>query len=247
MTAAVGQDESTGEALRGLALLRLMAEAADACEADECESQRWVNRRVEQLEFLDVRAVRWRVSVDFEVPETAPVTDVCGQEFRLVPLTSWEKDNLVAFDLRDETGKSLWLPSSAETDHLLSSALICWAGTILGKSPAKMPRRLKETLRGIVSERPPRKERKERKDEDKCLFAYMTERMTAEHAEDEDEDEDESGRCLRTPNKMRRAGISGYHVMVEPCCEEGAAATMDRLGRVVGPDRAAAACRPAAG
>jgi hypothetical protein len=176
MTAAVGQDESAGEAQRnGLALLRLMAEAADARE----ESQHWVNRRVEQLEFLDVRAVRWRVSVDFEVPETAPVTDVGGQEFRLVPLTSWEKDNLVAFDLRDETGTTLWLPTSAETDHLLSSALICWAGTILKQSPAQMPAELKETLKAIVSEKPPQK------DEDKDLFAYMTRLMTIKDGEDE--------------------------------------------------------------
>ena len=98
MTAAIGQGESRTEAEKGLALLRLMAEAADA----DAESLHWVKRRVEQLEFLDERAIRWRVSVDFEVPGTAPITRVADQDFRLVPLTSWEKDNLVAFDLRDE-------------------------------------------------------------------------------------------------------------------------------------------------
>jgi len=118
MTAAIGQEEPADEDQRkGLALLRLMAEAADARE----ESQHWVNRRVEQLEFLDVRAVRWRVSVDFNVPETAQATGADGQEYRLVPLTGWEKDNLVAFDLRDETGKTLWLPTSAETARVVGA------------------------------------------------------------------------------------------------------------------------------
>jgi hypothetical protein len=57
---AAGQDARTG-----LALLMLLAEAADP------HAQDWVNRRVEQLEFLDTRAVRWQVSVDFFVPENA--------------------------------------------------------------------------------------------------------------------------------------------------------------------------------
>ena len=152
MTAEIGQDESRAEAAKGLALLRLMAEAADANE----ESLHWVNRRVEQLEFLDERAVRWRVSVDFEVPETAPTTRVAGQDFRLVPLTSWEKDNLVAFDLRDEGGNAVWLPTSAETNGLLSSALIYWAQDILKWSADKRGEtlKLKRTLTAIVSEGP---------------------------------------------------------------------------------------------
>ena len=152
MTAEIGQDESRAEAAKGLALLRLMAEAADANE----ESLHWVNRRVEQLEFLDERAVRWRVSVDFEVPGTAPTTRVAGQDFRLVPLTSWEKDNLVAFDLRDEGGNAVWLPSSAETNCLLSSALIYWAQDILYRmgKPEEVTLELKETLKAIVSEGP---------------------------------------------------------------------------------------------
>jgi hypothetical protein len=70
----------------------LLAEAADP------HAQDWVNRRVEQLEFLDTRAVRWQVSVDFVLPENAPLINVGGRKFRLVPLTSWEKSDLVAFD-----------------------------------------------------------------------------------------------------------------------------------------------------
>jgi hypothetical protein len=152
MTAEIGQDEFWAEAAKGLVLLRLMAEAADA----DKESLHWVNRRVEQLEFVDERALRWRVSVDFDVPETAPITCVAGQDFRLVPLTSWEKDNLVAFDLRDEGGKAIWLPNSAETACLLSSALIYWAAGILNRAgkPEKVTPELEETLKAIVSDAP---------------------------------------------------------------------------------------------
>src|ERR1700685_1388659 len=49
------EDERTG-----LAILQLLAEAADSPP-----QSRWVHRRVAQLEFLDTRAVRWRISVDF--------------------------------------------------------------------------------------------------------------------------------------------------------------------------------------
>jgi hypothetical protein len=158
MTAAISQGEYSDEdAWKGLALLRLMAEAADD------KGPNWVNRRVEQLEFLDERAVRWRVSVDFYVPEGAPVVHFGGQPFRLVPLTSWEKDNLVAFDLRDETGKAIWLPNSDCTDRLLSSALIFWARDILKRSPGQPDEtltavasegKIDETLRGLVSQSP---------------------------------------------------------------------------------------------
>jgi hypothetical protein len=55
-----------------------------------------------------------------------------------------------------------------------------------------------------------------------------------------------SAACLRTPYRMT-CGNSDDHVMVEPAREEGAAAAVDRPGRAVGPDRAAAARRPAAG
>jgi hypothetical protein len=160
MTAAIGQDESPGEAARkGLALLRIMAEAADRQSPD------WVKRRVEHLEFLDDRAVRWRVSVDFAVPETAPIIYVGGRPFRLVPLTSWERRNLVAFDLRDEGGNAIWLPTSKYTDHLLSSALIYWATEILDRPPHKFGKTLEDklgkTLEAIVSEGPSQEQKEE--------------------------------------------------------------------------------------
>jgi hypothetical protein len=139
------------DAHNGLALLRLMAEAADR------KTPGWVNRRVEQLEFLDTRAVRWRVSVDFAVPAGAPVIRTGQKVFRLVPLTSWIKDNLVAFDLRDESGNTLWLPTAKDTERMLTEALIRWAGQLMDQT--ELPDPLKETLRAMVSERPPQRQK----------------------------------------------------------------------------------------
>jgi hypothetical protein len=176
MTALIGPNETQDQAARkGLALLRLMAEAADRKTPD------WVNRRVEQLEFLDERAVRWRVSVDFDVPESAPVIDVGGRPFRLIPLTSWEKNNLVAFDLRDESGNTIWLPTSRETDRLLASALIFWAGSLVDDpSPA-----LDKTLAAIVSEGPSQDQKnEERKSKEMEPFEAVTNLMIARNVPD---------------------------------------------------------------
>jgi hypothetical protein len=147
--------DATGEDARtGLALLTLLAEAADP------HAQDWVNRRVEQLEFLDTRAVRWQVSVDFVVPENAPLIDVGGRKFRLVPLTSWEKSDLVAFNLRDEGGNTLWLPTSEFTTRVLAAALTFWASILLppalGGSPGTggLPGWLKDVLEAIVFSEP---------------------------------------------------------------------------------------------
>jgi hypothetical protein len=137
MTDANGQEEPApdGEtpdqaAQRGLAFLQLLAEAADP------NAQDWVYRRVQQLEFLDTRAVQWRVSVDFRVPDEAPIVTFGKENFRLVPLTPWEKANLVAFNLREETGNTMWLPNSERTTRQLSGALIQWAKFILSHPPS---------------------------------------------------------------------------------------------------------------
>ncbi len=142
-------------AQEGLAFLRLLAEAADPNAPD------WVNRRVQQLEFLDTRAVQWRVSVDFNVPDDAPVITVGPERFRLVPVTPWEKANLVAFDLRDEGGNTMWLPNTERTTRQLSAALTQWAKFILSDSPAAgggsvpFPAELSTLLEEIVFRQPP--------------------------------------------------------------------------------------------
>jgi hypothetical protein len=150
---APGSETSGEAAQRGLALLRLLAEAAAP------NTQNWVHRRVEQLEFLDTRAVRWQVSIDFSVPDKSPGILIGGQLFRLVPLTSWEKGDLVAFDLRDECGNVMWLPNSEDTTRRLTAALSQWARIILNDlNPGRetsFPASLGSVLEQIVSYWPP--------------------------------------------------------------------------------------------
>jgi len=136
-------------AQRGLALLGLLAEAS----APAANAQGWVNRRVQQLEFLDTRAVQWRVSVDFNVPDDAPVVAVGGKDFRLVPAMPWEKADLVAFDLRDESGNVIWLPNSERINRQLAAALSQWARVILKVD--QLPAGLDALLDRIVWCRPP--------------------------------------------------------------------------------------------
>jgi hypothetical protein len=140
----------------GLALLQLMADAADP------GGNGWVNRRVQQLEFLDTRAVRWQVSVDFNVPAGAPDLTVGEKEYRLVPVMPWEKADLVAFDLRDEQGNVMWLPNSDDINFRLSAALTQWAEQILSPAPAPgaqapvpFPAGLDTLLEEIVRCQPP--------------------------------------------------------------------------------------------
>jgi hypothetical protein len=108
----------------GLALMQLMADAADSCP-----TSRWVHRRVAQLEFLDTRAVRWRISVDFSVPEMAPAID--SSPLVMVPIARWRKSKLVKMDFRDEQGAAIPLLTAEENSRFMVAALYRWAATIL--------------------------------------------------------------------------------------------------------------------
>jgi hypothetical protein len=117
----------------GLALLQLMADAADSCP-----TSRWVHRRVAQLEFLDTRAVRWRISVDFTVPQMAPkidrppmAPDVDSSPLVMVPIARWRKSKLVKMDFRDEQGAAIPLMTAEENSRFMAAALYRWAAAIL--------------------------------------------------------------------------------------------------------------------
>jgi hypothetical protein len=73
-------DQATAGA--GLALLLLRA------------NPDWIHRRAEQLEFVDTRAVRWRVRIDFFTPDTAPIVKVGAERFRLIPISALPKGKL---------------------------------------------------------------------------------------------------------------------------------------------------------
>src|ERR1700691_4805407 len=139
----------SGAARTGLALLQIQARASDPALQPG-----WVYRRVQQLEFLDTRAVRWRISIDFEVPQDAPRVQLGGQDFYLVPLTSMAKTDLVAFDLRDEMAAAVWMPTSGQTTEYLASALVYWASVDLRRPAEDLPDALVRDIWRVVSDRP---------------------------------------------------------------------------------------------
>jgi hypothetical protein len=153
-----------GDERIGLAILQLLADAADSPP-----QSRWVHRRVAQLEFLDTRAVRWRISVDFSVPESAPSID--GGRHLLVPITRWRKSELVKLDFRDEQGAAIPLMTAEATSRLMAAALYCWAADILrhGEVPVPVPEpeqaQMFDELSEIVSQPPDPAQQEKKADE----------------------------------------------------------------------------------
>lgn len=133
----------------GLALLQIQARASDPQFQPG-----WVNRRVQQIQFLDTQAVRWRVSVDFAVPQDAPAVRLGAQDFYLVPITSMAKTDLVAFDLRDELAAAVWMPTSRQTTDYLAPALVYWASQDLRQPADDLPGALVADIWRIVADRP---------------------------------------------------------------------------------------------
>lgn len=150
---------------RGLALWKLQVRAANppakpaAAFGAEVKNPSWVNRRVEQLEFLDIRAGRWRASIDFVVPDAAPKVLLGERDSWLVPLTTLPKRKLVAFDLRDEDAGAMCLPTSVETGGLFVPAIVWTARVLLNPQSsaaelAELPTGLAEDLAQIITAGP---------------------------------------------------------------------------------------------
>jgi hypothetical protein len=114
-------DSSSGILLHGAAMIDLLA-----------HPQRWVRRRVEQIELLDEQVTKRSVSVDFKLPRwyaESPEVKKVGQW--MVPLGLLAKQPLSNFDLRDEEGSCLSLVSSEESGLIAAATLIFAAGAVL--------------------------------------------------------------------------------------------------------------------
>src|SRR5215469_17287434 len=75
-------------------------------------SSSWVSHRTEHVSFRDDRSVVRRVTVEFHVPEQAPVfRGDDEQAYSLVPLSVMRRKTLVNFELRDDDGRAVVLPS----------------------------------------------------------------------------------------------------------------------------------------
>jgi hypothetical protein len=96
------------------------------------ESSSWVSHRTEHVSFRDDRSVVRRVTVEYFVPEQAPVfREDDGQTYRLVPLSVMRRKTLVNFELRDDGGKSVVMPTLRQNQAITESMLLACADATL--------------------------------------------------------------------------------------------------------------------
>lgn len=91
-------------------------------------SSDWVSHRTEHVSFRDDRTVVRKVTVEFYVPELAPIFRADdGKPYRLVPLSVMRRKTLVNFKLRDEEGKSVVSLSLRQNQAITESVLLACA------------------------------------------------------------------------------------------------------------------------
>jgi hypothetical protein len=99
------------------------------------ESHAWVSHRNEHVSFRDDRTVVRRVTVEFHVPDEAPVfLGDDGQAYRLVPLSVVRRKTLVNFRLRDDGGRSVVMPSLRQNQAITESVLLACADATLARA-----------------------------------------------------------------------------------------------------------------
>ena len=95
---------------------------------------KWVYRRVEAVEFRDDTTVVRKVSVDFQLPQSAPRRTLAdGSTVRLVPLTWVKKRPLRNFDIRDENAAAMPLLRTSDRNGLITKGLVASAETLIGR------------------------------------------------------------------------------------------------------------------
>jgi hypothetical protein len=91
-------------------------------------SQEWVMRRVERVQFCDDQAATRRVSIDLYMPTTAPRYCIEGESaICLVPLTIMRRKTLVNFDAADDGGNTLPLMSMRHNQTLTEQIILALA------------------------------------------------------------------------------------------------------------------------
>jgi hypothetical protein len=102
------------------------------------QSSTWVSRRTEHVSFRDDRTVVRSVTVELHVPDQAPVfRGDDGQAYRLAPLSVMRRKTLVNFELRDEGGRSLVLPSLRHNQAITESVLLACADATIEQSDGR--------------------------------------------------------------------------------------------------------------
>jgi hypothetical protein len=88
----------------------------------------WVSHRSEHVSFRDDRSVVRKVSVEFHVPDLAPVfRGDDGRVYSLLPLSVMRRKTLVNFELRDDAGRAVLVPSLRQNQAITESMLLACA------------------------------------------------------------------------------------------------------------------------
>jgi hypothetical protein len=102
------------------------------------ESRSWVSHRKEHVSFRDDRTVVRQVTVEFYVPAQAPVfLGDDGQAYSLLPLSVVRRKTLVNFELRDDGGRPVVMPSLRQNQAITESVLLACADATLGRASSR--------------------------------------------------------------------------------------------------------------
>ena len=92
----------------------------------------WVSHRTEHVSFRDDRSVVRTVNVEFHVPDLAPLfRGDDGRVYSLLPLSVMRRKTLVNFQLRDDAGRAVFLPSLRQNQAITESMLLACADAAL--------------------------------------------------------------------------------------------------------------------
>jgi lysophospholipase L1-like esterase len=123
----------------GIAIARLLA-----------TSTGWVHRRVESVAMVE-DTLRRRVSVDFTLPDWTPGMTVSWRQGQawFAPIAVLAKQTLTSFDLCDETGRALPMPTSQQNGRVALLALEEAIALVAGEA---IPEVARELIRRVVLE-----------------------------------------------------------------------------------------------
>ena len=116
----------------------------------------WAERRTETVAILDDTALRRKLSVDFSLrrptPPLLPAEEGTPERLYCAPAFALPKApaNLMAFDLTDETGRSLHLISRMDNARISGVALCCMARRVLQAAQMDVPTNLTDELDRIA-------------------------------------------------------------------------------------------------
>jgi hypothetical protein len=128
-----------------------MTRLGAACADLLCHGPDWIARRKGAVELLNERTLRHHMSVDFAVPTNLlPALQSAwgGRSVTLAPLLLLKKApaSFTNFDLCDESGQALPLPTRSENGMVSAAVLIAAAERVLAGQGASLPRALREVL-----------------------------------------------------------------------------------------------------